>query len=83
MSSYDKPIHPSVLKWLKHAIIVWQRFCEPARLRIANCPSVRLCLFCLTPHVYRHVSRNVSIFSYLLKAVNSVLPMGMYNLFIY
>ncbi len=35
-------------------LIVWQRFCEPARLRIAYCLSVCLfvCLFlsCLTSH---------------------------------
>ncbi len=35
-----------VVKWAYlhsiHIIIVWQRFCEPARLRIAYCPWVRV-----------------------------------------
>ena len=30
-------------------VIVWQRFCEPARLRIANCP----CLSCPTSYINR------------------------------
>ncbi len=30
--------------YYKAGIIVWQRFCEPARLRIAYCLSVRACL---------------------------------------
>ena len=32
------------------SLIVWQRFCEPARLRIAYCLSVCACLFCPTTH---------------------------------
>ena len=48
--------------WTNHIIqnfniIVWQRFYEPTRLRIANCPSVRPCVFCLTTHVYRPLSQ--------------------------
>ncbi len=45
--------------WTAGIYIVWQRFCEPARLRIAYCLSVRLSVrdsvCCPSPHVYRHV----------------------------
>ncbi len=38
-------------------IFVWQRFCEPARLRIAYCPH----LTCLTTHVNRNLTNDLSI----------------------
>ncbi len=36
--------------------IVWQRFCEPARLGIAYCLSVCLCSACLTCNIARDVT---------------------------
>ena len=36
-------------------LIVWQRFCELARLRIAYCLSVCASVSCPPPHVYRQV----------------------------
>ena len=54
------PVSPDSWSLGIKGIIVWQRFCEPARLRIAYCPSV--------------FRAPCSVF--LMKAVNSVLLMG-------
>ncbi len=49
--------NPERMNELSHAlllfIIVWQRFCEPARLRIAYCPWARpcVCVPCLVRHL--------------------------------
>ncbi len=37
--------------WLFWTMIVWQRFCEPARLRIAYCPWLAGWLSCPTSHI--------------------------------
>ncbi len=39
----------------RQGLIVWQRFCEPARLKIAYCLSISAIGSCLPSHVYRTV----------------------------
>ncbi len=63
----------SVIQWERvgkyqpypvRTFIVWQRLCEPARLRIAYCLSIRDCVSCLPSHIYRHVPSELSLNGY-------------------